>query len=57
MTLMQTTLVLLLDKNNIGIFFSLLRFSALKCKPNGQKNFVVLENLIIESLHMIETEL
>ena len=36
---------------------SLLRFSALKCKPNGQKNVVVLENLIIESLHMIETEL
>ena len=38
-------------------FISLLRFSALKCKPNGQKNVVVLENLIIESLHMIETEL
>ena len=38
-------------------FNSLLRFSALKCKPNGQKNVVVLENLIIESLHMIETEL
>ena len=37
-------------------FISLLRFSALKCKPNGQKNVVVLENLIIESLHMIETE-
>ena len=30
-------------------FISLLRFSALKCKPNGQKNVVVLENLIIES--------
>ena len=29
----------------------------MKCKPNGQKNVVVLENLIIESLHMIETEL
>ena len=38
-------------------FISLLRFSALKSKPNGQKNVVVLENLIIESLHMIETEL
>ena len=38
-------------------FISLLRFSALKCKPNGQKNVVVLENLIIESLDMIETEL
>ena len=38
-------------------FISLLRFSALKCKPKGQKNVVVLENLIIESLHMIETEL
>ena len=38
-------------------FISLLRFSALKCKPNGQKNVVVLENLIIESLYMIETEL
>ena len=38
-------------------FICLLRFSALKCKPNGQKNVVVLENLIIESLHMIETEL
>ena len=38
-------------------FISLLRFTALKCKPNGQKNVVVLENLIIESLHMIETEL
>ena len=38
-------------------FISLLRFSALKCKPNSQKNVVVLENLIIESLHMIETEL
>ena len=38
-------------------FISLLRVSALKCKPNGQKNVVVLENLIIESLHMIETEL
>ena len=38
-------------------FISLLRFSALKCKPNGKKNVVVLENLIIESLHMIETEL
>ena len=38
-------------------FISSLRFSALKCKPNGQKNVVVLENLIIESLHMIETEL
>ena len=37
-------------------FISLLRFSALKCKSNGQKNVVVLENLIIESLHMIETE-
>ena len=30
-------------------FISLLRFSALICKPNGQKNVVVLENLIIES--------
>ena len=29
----------------------------MKCKPNGQKNVVVPENLIIESLHMIETEL
>ena len=38
-------------------FISLLRFSALKCKPKGQKNVVVLENLIIESLHMIKTEL
>ena len=38
-------------------FISLLRFSALKRKPNGQKNVVVLENLIIESLYMIETEL
>ena len=38
-------------------FISLLRFSALKCKPNGQKKVVMLENLIIESLHMIETEL
>ena len=38
-------------------FISLLRFSALKCKPNGQKTVAVLENMIIESLHIIETEL
>ena len=38
-------------------FIRLLRYSALKCKPNGPKNVVVLQSLIIESLHMIETEL
>ena len=57
MALMQTTLVLLPRQKQYWYFISLLRFSALKCKPNGQKNVVVLENLIIESLHMIETEL
>ena len=44
-------------KKQYWYFISLLRFSALKCKPNGQINVVVLGNLIIESLHMIETEL
>ena len=56
MTLMQTTLVLLLDKNHIGILLVCCGFQP-ECNPNGQKNVVVLENLIIESLHMIETEL
>ena len=41
---------------NIAILLVLLRFSGLKCKPNGQKNVVELENLIIESLNMIDTE-